>query len=97
MFLRLAIWVNIFLNILNLAPVYPLDGGQIARQLFLVSDPWNGLKYSVILSIVVSALIALISFMKGDQFIGVFFGFMAWSNYTTLQQMGGGGYGGRPW
>ena len=67
MFLRLAIWVNIFLNILNLAPVYPLDGGQIARQVFLVNDPWNGLKYSVVLSIAVGGLIALISLLRGDQ------------------------------
>ena len=97
MFAWLAIWVNIFLNILNLAPVYPLDGGQVARQLFVVNDPWNGLKYSVFLSIAVGVLIALFSLRSGDQFIGIFFGFMAWSNYTTLQQMGGGGFGGRPW
>jgi Zn-dependent protease len=97
MFAWLAIWVNIFLNILNLAPVYPLDGGQVARQLFVVNDPWNGLKYSVFLSIAVGVLIALFSLRSGDQFIGIFFGFMAWSNYTDLQQMGGGGFGGRPW
>ena len=94
----LGIWVNIFLNILNLAPVYPLDGGQVARQLFLVNDPWNGLKYSVFLSIAVAAIIAVLSISSGDRFIGFFFGFMAWSNYMTMQQMGGGGYGGRrPW
>ncbi len=102
LFFRLGIWVNIFLNILNLAPVYPLDGGQVSRQLFLLNDPWNGLKYSYFLSIAVGALIAVFSLASGDQFLGIFFGFMAWSNYMTMQQMGGGGYGGqygggRPW
>lgn len=102
LFFRLGIWVNIFLNILNLAPVYPLDGGQVARQLFLLNDPWNGLKYSYFLSIAIGALIAIASFARDDQFLGIFFGFMAWSNYMTMQQTGGGGYGGyrgggRPW
>ncbi len=100
LFIFLAIWANIFINIMNLAPVYPLDGGQVARQLFIQSDSWNGVRYSIILSIVVAVLIALVSLTRGDQFLGVFFGVMAWSNYMAFQQMGGGfggGFGGRPW
>lgn len=102
LFFKIGIFANIFLNILNLAPVYPLDGGQVARQVFVINDPWNGVRYSVMLSILAGGLVALMSFMSGDRFIGFFFGFMAWSNYMSLQQMGGGGYGGgygggRPW
>ena len=36
------IW-NILINLLNLLPVYPLDGGQVSRELFLKFDPWNGI------------------------------------------------------
>ncbi len=100
LFVFVSIWANIFINLMNLAPVYPLDGGQVARQLFIQSDTWNGVKYSIVLSIVVAALIALVSFAQGDRFLGFFFGFMAWSNYMAFQQMGGGfggGGGGRPW
>ncbi len=107
MFFRIGILVNVFLNVLNLVPVYPLDGGQVARQLFLLNDPWNGLKYSMFLSIAVAVVIAFANLAGGDRFIGIFFAFMAWSNYMTMQQMGGGGgfggyggYGGggrRPW
>lgn len=98
MFLWIGIWANIFINILNLAPVYPLDGGQVARQVFILSDSWNGVRNSIISSIIVGVLIALMSFANQDRFIGFFFGFMAWSNYTSFQQMGGGGFGGkRPW
>ena len=28
------LWVNIYWGLVNLLPVYPLDGGQIARELF---------------------------------------------------------------
>ena len=96
-FFRLAIWINIFLNILNLAPVFPLDGGQIARQIFMINDPGNGVRYSIFLSIAAGAIIALMGFQGGDEFIGIFFAIMAWSNYMTLQQFGGGYGGGRPW
>ena len=97
-FLKIGIWANIFFNILNLVPVYPLDGGQVARQLFVMNDAWNGVRFSIYLSIAAGAIVALASFASGDRFLGIFFAIMAWSNYTTLQSMGGGGgYGGRPW
>lgn len=100
-FFFVGIWANIFFNILNLAPVFPLDGGQIARQLFVIQDGFNGIRNSMMLSIIAGAAIAILSLANGDRFIAIFFGFMAWSNYMTMQQMGGGyggGFGGgRPW
>jgi Zn-dependent protease len=33
--LEMTAWILIFLNILNLLPVYPLDGGQLLHRLFL--------------------------------------------------------------
>lgn len=97
LFFSIGIWVNVFFNILNLAPVYPLDGGQISRQLFEINDGFNGTRNSFLLSVIAGAAIALLSFTSGDRFIGFFFGFMAWSNYMTLQQIGGGFGGGRRW
>jgi Zn-dependent protease len=45
-----AAWILIFLNVLNLLPVYPLDGGQLLHRLFL--DEYNILgKIFVILSV----------------------------------------------
>ena len=42
-------WILVFLNILNLLPVYPLDGGQLLHRLFL--DDYNILgKIFVIIS-----------------------------------------------
>lgn len=94
--LNVSLFANVFINVLNLAPVFPLDGGQVARQLFLRFDAYNGLRYSMIFSMVVAILIAVLNFQH-DRFIALFFGFMAWSNFTTLQQINGGVGGGRSW
>lgn len=92
--LLMFVIVNIFLNLLNLLPVFPLDGGQISRQLFIKADPWGGVRKSMMLSIGVAVLAAVLAFKSNDSFIGIFFGFMAWQNYQTLQQGGGTR---RPW
>ncbi len=96
MFIFVNIVINVVLNIFNLLPVFPLDGGQIARQLFVKADPWAGVRKSVILSMCVAVFVALYSMKQGDTFLAIFFGFMAWSNYQSLT-MGAGGGGRRPW
>ena len=84
-----GIVLNIILNLLNLVPIYPLDGGQVARQIMVQMDGYNGVKNSVILSIACAVLIAVFCFTKDQKFMAFFFGFMAWSNFQTLQQASG--------
>ena len=96
LFVFANIIINIFLNLFNLLPVYPLDGGQISRQLFVKADPYAGVRKSIMLSLGVAVFITVYALSKKDTFLGVFFGFMAWSNYQTLMFQGGGG-GRRPW
>ena len=90
MVLFAGIALNIFLNVLNLVPIYPLDGGQIARQIMTQLDQFNGIRNSILLSVGCAALIAVFSLLNGSQFMAIFFGFMAWSNYQSLQQFSGG-------
>ena len=64
-------WILIFLNVLNLLPVYPLDGGQLLHRLFL--DNYNILgKIFVILSVTLMSWVAISS---GFLFL-LFFPFM---------------------
>lgn len=64
-------WIMIFLNVLNLLPVYPLDGGQLLHRLFL--DDYNILgKIFVILS---AALMIWVAINSGFLFL-LFFPFM---------------------
>jgi len=97
-FLGIGLWINVFWNVLNLMPINPLDGGQVARQIFVMNDPWNGIRNATILSIVVAGLIAAWGLSRGDHFMGIMFGMLAFSNYQTLAMTGRGGYGGgNPW
>lgn len=84
---------NIFWNVLNLAPVIPLDGGRICQELCTKADYHNGLRNALLVSMVAGGLIALAGFMNKDNFVGIFFALMAISAWMTLQQMMGRGQG----
>src|SRR5258705_1541255 len=59
-FLEKVAWILVFLNLLNLLPVYPLDGGQLLHRLFL--DDYNILgKIFVIVSAGLMSWIAISS------------------------------------
>jgi Zn-dependent protease len=59
-FLNTVAWILIYLNVLNLLPVYPLDGGQLLHRLFL--DDYNTLgKIFVILSVGLMSWVAISS------------------------------------
>ena len=95
------VFVNYFWGLVNLLPVYPLDGGHISRELFMLGNPHNGIKQSLWLSVFTSAGIALFAITQLQAvFMGMMFGYLAYSSWTTLQAYsgrGGGGFGGRGW
>jgi len=85
--------------LLNLLPVYPLDGGQIARELFTIYSPHSGIRNSLVLSVAAGAAVAIFALTRDDTFLAIMFGMLAFSSYQTLQAYSGrgGGFGGRPW
>jgi Zn-dependent protease len=95
------LWVNIFWGLMNLLPVYPLDGGQISREVFVVNSPRDGIRQSLWLSVFVGAGAAVASLvLLGSIFMALMFGSLAFSSFQILQQIsgrGGGFGGGRPW
>jgi len=90
------LFVSIFWALLNLMPVYPLDGGQIARELFLVSGVRSPVEKSLMLSVATGVLIGIWALSTRQSMAGLMFLMLAWSSYQLLDQfrrMGGGGYG----
>lgn len=86
--------VNIYWGILNLMPIYPLDGGQISRELFLAKSH-NGAEQSLKLSMGTAIAVAALALWSGSFYMAVMFAFLAYSNYQMLYP-GYGGFG-RPW
>lgn len=96
-FLAAGLFSCFFWNLLNLAPIWPLDGGKISQALFSIYDPWNGVRNSLLLSIAAAVGLAIWSLSGGSDGFGTFFFFyLAFESYMMLQQTGGG-FGGRPW
>jgi Zn-dependent protease len=93
------IFINLFWGLVNLLPVWPLDGGQISREL-CVHYLRNGLRISLIVSIAVAAGFAVNSLLgemnlptlplvpKGGILGIIFFGLLAFGSWQVLQQTG---------
>ena len=95
-----SLWfINIFWGLLNLLPIYPLDGGQIMRELCLLTNRTQGIAQSLWISIAMAGGVAVFSAFQGEIYLAFMFGYLAYTNYTLLQHFsGGGGYGGgRSW
>ncbi len=88
-FVHDMLYINIYWGLVNLLPVYPLDGGQVSRALFLRYSTGNALRQSLGLSVLVGAAIAFWAFQDQDPYVGLMFGYLA---VTSYQQMQSGGY-----
>jgi Zn-dependent protease len=90
------IWINLMWGAVNLLPVWPLDGGQICREV-CQRFARDGLRLSLGISIVAAALFALhclASFVgkplipylpAGGLFGALFFAALAYGSYLELQ------------
>lgn len=83
---HMLLWVNVFWGMLNLAPVYPLDGGQIVRHAWSHADPYQGVYRSLWLSLIAGALISAVGlFWWREPYLFLLFGILAFQSYQALQ------------
>jgi Zn-dependent protease len=84
-------FVSVLWGMVNLLPIYPLDGGQIAREVLVQFHPREGIRTSLRLSIVAAAAMAVIGFTawNHDLFILAMFGYLAYSSYVMLRAYDG--------
>lgn len=87
------LWVNIFWGLINLLPVFPLDGGNVSRHILVHADPWAGLRKSLWVSVVAGGIVAAFSliFMR-SVYLALLFGLLAVQSYMTLKGRSGMGY-----
>ena len=91
-FFDAMIVLNLLWAIFNMLPVFPLDGGQVARAFMQKIDPRDGLQNSLYLSIGVAVLLAVYGLSTDSIFIAIFCGYMAYGSWQTLQQISGRGW-----
>lgn len=81
------LWVNIFWGLLNLLPIWPLDGGHIAYELLAKVTPRFALQAALGLSAVAAgAVAALIWNVLQAPLATFFFGYLAWTSLQAMAQ-----------
>ena len=106
-FVKNMLWINIAWGLVNLLPIFPLDGGQVSRELFNLYYPRDGVRTSLRLSMFVAAAVCVYGLSLSRQFSGrqqglfiaILFGYLAYSSYAALQAYSGrgGGFRGGGW
>ncbi len=76
--------VSLIWALINLIPVYPLDGGQILQNIL---GP-RRIQLTLAISIVAAVIIGGWLVLNGYYLFAIFLGFFTWQNYKMLSQLG---------
>ena len=91
-------FVNFYWPILNLLPIWPLDGGRITRETFEWLMPETDTATSLVVSMIVAGFFAvsslaaasghpIIPFLRGSMYMGLFFALFAVENFQEWQMV----------
>jgi membrane-associated protease RseP (regulator of RpoE activity) len=81
------LWVNFYWGLVNLLPVYPLDGGHASRAVFEQCDPFHGRRNSLILSACVAATLGLFGLVEQHWYMALMFGILMASSLQALEKV----------
>jgi stage IV sporulation protein FB len=92
--------INLFWPILNLFPVWPLDGGQMCREVCVAASPRSGAVAAMIISACVAGLLALhclfpkflgrhVPFLRyfGGIYLAIFFAYLCAQSIMALSAL----------
>lgn len=87
--LELAFFVllimNVIYSVLNLVPIWPLDGGQLVLTMLDYLSPRHGVRRTHIFSFLVAATVAALAAVWGQMFyLAIIMGYFAFMNYVLL-------------
>jgi Zn-dependent protease len=97
--LEYLFWINLIWGLVNLLPIWPLDGGQISRDVFTMVSPRSGASIALGMSLVLSGLLLanailvstgqrlLPSWVPGGGMWSIFmFAYLALGSFMALQE-----------
>ncbi len=89
-FVMSLLWISIFWGFINLMPVNPLDGGNVARYILIQTDPLNGLRTSLWVSVIAGAAVAFagLVFLRST-YMAILFGLLAFQSFQAVQGING--------
>lgn len=80
------IWINLFWGLVNLLPVWPLDGGQLTQIVLSEVNPYNGRRWTHTISLVCAGLAAIFIYTKTESvFNTLIFAYLILINYQMLE------------
>jgi Zn-dependent protease len=91
-FLLNAYWylvqINLRWGLVNLLPMWPLDGGQATQILLTRIDRSRGQRWTHVVSLLVSGMLAIMLYLStNDIFYTVFFAYFAIINFQVIQSI----------
>lgn len=84
---RALVYINLLWGLINLLPIWPLDGGQVTQTVLSEVNPYNGRRWTHIVSLLTAALCAIaivINSQGQSMFNTLFFIYFAVINYQML-------------
>src|SRR5262249_35535941 len=99
--LEMLLFVNLFWALVNLLPIWPLDGGHIVRHVAEAVSPRRGAVVALWISIVLASVLALHSllasprvgvggftpYLPGSTWNAILFALLAVSSWQALQEI----------
>jgi stage IV sporulation protein FB len=83
---RFLVYINLMWGLLNLLPIWPLDGGRVSEVILTSVDRGRGRHWNHVLSLLVSGGLAVAIYIRTEDFFdAAFFGVFALMNYQELQ------------
>lgn len=80
------LFINVLWGLVNLLPIYPLDGGRISREVCQIGNPRGGIILSLQISMFAAAAMAIFGLVVWQSiFTTIMFGYLAYSSYQTLE------------
>jgi membrane-associated protease RseP (regulator of RpoE activity) len=89
-FLNDLLWVNFYWGLLNLLPVFPLDGGHAAQAVLEQHDPYRGRRKALMLSAAVAGVMAALGAVDMNFYMLLVFVVLGVSSLQALEETGSG-------
>ena len=79
------LYINFYWGLVNLLPIYPLDGGQAARAVFEQYDPYRGRKKSLMLSAGLAGAVTVWGLTQHSMYLVILFGLLSISSMQAFE------------